>query len=113
MGGDIAAWCAQRGLNVTLEDRELKFIEPALQRVEAAHEHIEDPVARPNRILLHRVGGQDLGIDPAGEGIQHRAAGGKDAIGLGQRGPRRARDVGEGHIAPAALHGQPQRRGDR
>ena len=30
MGGDIAAWCAQRGLNVTLQDRELKFIEPAL-----------------------------------------------------------------------------------
>ena len=28
MGGDIAAWCAQRGLNVTLQDRELKFIEP-------------------------------------------------------------------------------------
>jgi 3-hydroxyacyl-CoA dehydrogenase/enoyl-CoA hydratase/3-hydroxybutyryl-CoA epimerase len=32
MGGDIAAWCAQRGLNVTLQDRELKFIEPALAR---------------------------------------------------------------------------------
>ncbi|HYJ41391.1 MAG TPA: 3-hydroxyacyl-CoA dehydrogenase NAD-binding domain-containing protein [Steroidobacteraceae bacterium] len=32
MGGDIAAWCAQRGLNVTLQDRELKFIEPALTR---------------------------------------------------------------------------------
>jgi 3-hydroxyacyl-CoA dehydrogenase/enoyl-CoA hydratase/3-hydroxybutyryl-CoA epimerase len=31
MGGDIAAWCAQRGLNVTLQDRELKFIEPSLQ----------------------------------------------------------------------------------
>ena len=32
MGGDIAAWCALRGLEVTLEDRELKFIEPALAR---------------------------------------------------------------------------------
>jgi 3-hydroxyacyl-CoA dehydrogenase/enoyl-CoA hydratase/3-hydroxybutyryl-CoA epimerase len=32
MGGDIAAWCALRGLNVTLQDRELKFIEPALER---------------------------------------------------------------------------------
>jgi len=32
MGGDIAAWCAQRGLNVTLQDRELKFIEPSLTR---------------------------------------------------------------------------------
>lgn len=32
MGGDIAAWCALRGLDVTLQDRELKFIEPALAR---------------------------------------------------------------------------------
>jgi 3-hydroxyacyl-CoA dehydrogenase / enoyl-CoA hydratase / 3-hydroxybutyryl-CoA epimerase len=32
MGGDIAAWCALRGLEVTLQDRELKFIEPALSR---------------------------------------------------------------------------------
>jgi 3-hydroxyacyl-CoA dehydrogenase / enoyl-CoA hydratase / 3-hydroxybutyryl-CoA epimerase len=38
MGGDIAAWCAQRGLNVTLQDRELKFIEPALQRARAGFE---------------------------------------------------------------------------
>jgi 3-hydroxyacyl-CoA dehydrogenase/enoyl-CoA hydratase/3-hydroxybutyryl-CoA epimerase len=35
MGGDIAAWCALRGLNVTLQDRELKFIEPALARAQA------------------------------------------------------------------------------
>ncbi|MEZ5566405.1 MAG: 3-hydroxyacyl-CoA dehydrogenase NAD-binding domain-containing protein [Gammaproteobacteria bacterium] len=32
MGGDIAAWCAMRGLDVTLQDRELKYIEPALAR---------------------------------------------------------------------------------
>jgi 3-hydroxyacyl-CoA dehydrogenase/enoyl-CoA hydratase/3-hydroxybutyryl-CoA epimerase len=32
MGGDIAAWCASRGLEVTLEDREMKYIEPALKR---------------------------------------------------------------------------------
>lgn len=38
MGGDIAAWCAQRGLNVTLQDRELKFIQPALQRAREAFE---------------------------------------------------------------------------
>ncbi len=30
MGGDIAAWCASRGLTVTLQDREMKYIEPAL-----------------------------------------------------------------------------------
>ncbi len=32
MGGDIAAWCALRGLNVTLQDREPKFIAPAIKR---------------------------------------------------------------------------------
>jgi 3-hydroxyacyl-CoA dehydrogenase/enoyl-CoA hydratase/3-hydroxybutyryl-CoA epimerase len=32
MGGDIAAWCAHRGLTVTLQDREMKYIEPALER---------------------------------------------------------------------------------
>ncbi|MDH5275568.1 MAG: 3-hydroxyacyl-CoA dehydrogenase NAD-binding domain-containing protein [Gammaproteobacteria bacterium] len=32
MGGDIAAWCALRGLDVTLQDRELRFIEPAMVR---------------------------------------------------------------------------------
>jgi 3-hydroxyacyl-CoA dehydrogenase/enoyl-CoA hydratase/3-hydroxybutyryl-CoA epimerase len=32
MGGDIAAWCTLQGLEVTLQDRELKYIEPALKR---------------------------------------------------------------------------------
>lgn len=32
MGGDIAAWCALRGFQVTLQDREMKFIQPALDR---------------------------------------------------------------------------------
>ena len=32
MGGDIAAWCASRGLTVTLQDREMKYVEPALAR---------------------------------------------------------------------------------
>ncbi|MEO8672446.1 MAG: 3-hydroxyacyl-CoA dehydrogenase NAD-binding domain-containing protein [Tahibacter sp.] len=32
MGGDIAAWCAFRGFNVTLQDREMKFVQPALDR---------------------------------------------------------------------------------
>ncbi|MCP4301684.1 MAG: 3-hydroxyacyl-CoA dehydrogenase [Gammaproteobacteria bacterium] len=32
MGGDIAAWCALRGYTVTLQDREQKYIDPALER---------------------------------------------------------------------------------
>jgi len=38
MGGDIAAWCALRGLEVTLQDRELKYVEPALVRARALFE---------------------------------------------------------------------------
>jgi len=34
MGGDIAAWCALRGLNVTLQDREQKYIDPAIERAQ-------------------------------------------------------------------------------
>lgn len=32
MGGDIAAWCAYQGYTVTLQDREPKFIMPAIDR---------------------------------------------------------------------------------
>jgi 3-hydroxyacyl-CoA dehydrogenase/enoyl-CoA hydratase/3-hydroxybutyryl-CoA epimerase len=32
MGGDIAAWCAYRGLNVTLQDRAAEHVQPALDR---------------------------------------------------------------------------------
>jgi 3-hydroxyacyl-CoA dehydrogenase/enoyl-CoA hydratase/3-hydroxybutyryl-CoA epimerase len=32
MGGDIAAWCALRGVSVTLQDRAMQYVEPALDR---------------------------------------------------------------------------------
>jgi 3-hydroxyacyl-CoA dehydrogenase/enoyl-CoA hydratase/3-hydroxybutyryl-CoA epimerase len=32
MGGDIAAWCALKGLDVTVQDRAQEFVEPALKR---------------------------------------------------------------------------------
>jgi 3-hydroxyacyl-CoA dehydrogenase/enoyl-CoA hydratase/3-hydroxybutyryl-CoA epimerase len=35
MGGDIAAWCVLQGLEVTLQDREMKYLEPALKRADA------------------------------------------------------------------------------
>jgi 3-hydroxyacyl-CoA dehydrogenase/enoyl-CoA hydratase/3-hydroxybutyryl-CoA epimerase len=34
MGGDIAAWCALQGFEVSLQDREMKYIEPALARAD-------------------------------------------------------------------------------
>ena len=44
MGGDIAAWAALRGFNVTLEDRSLEFIEPALKRAtELFDKRLKDP----------------------------------------------------------------------
>jgi 3-hydroxyacyl-CoA dehydrogenase/enoyl-CoA hydratase/3-hydroxybutyryl-CoA epimerase len=38
MGGDIAAWCALRGLDVTLQDREQKYIDPAMKRAQKLFE---------------------------------------------------------------------------
>jgi 3-hydroxyacyl-CoA dehydrogenase/enoyl-CoA hydratase/3-hydroxybutyryl-CoA epimerase len=38
MGGDIAAWCAVRGFDVTLQDRAAEFVQPALDRAQAFFE---------------------------------------------------------------------------
>ncbi|HEX7348912.1 MAG TPA: 3-hydroxyacyl-CoA dehydrogenase NAD-binding domain-containing protein [Rhodanobacteraceae bacterium] len=63
MGGDIAAWSALRGFDVTLQDREQKFIEPALAR---ARKLFEKKLKTPDRIepVLQR-----LHADVAGAGI--------------------------------------------
>jgi len=47
MGGDIAAWCALRGMRVTLQDREPKFISPALKR---ASKLFKDKLKEPNLV---------------------------------------------------------------
>ncbi len=44
MGGDIAAWCALQGMNVTLQDRDPKFIAPAIKR---AYELCKDKLKEP------------------------------------------------------------------
>ncbi len=38
MGGDIAAWCALRGFEVSLQDRELKYVQPAIERAQKLFE---------------------------------------------------------------------------
>src|SRR5579863_554747 len=44
MGGDIAAWAALRGFTVTLEDRAIEYIEPALKRAtELFDKRVRDP----------------------------------------------------------------------
>jgi 3-hydroxyacyl-CoA dehydrogenase/enoyl-CoA hydratase/3-hydroxybutyryl-CoA epimerase len=63
MGGDIAAWSALRGFTVTLEDREMKYIEPALQRAAALFEkRVREPAERSAALGRLRA-------DVAGEGV--------------------------------------------
>lgn len=47
MGGDIAAWCALQGFNVTLQDREAKYIAPAIKR---AHTLFKRKLKKPRLI---------------------------------------------------------------
>jgi 3-hydroxyacyl-CoA dehydrogenase / enoyl-CoA hydratase / 3-hydroxybutyryl-CoA epimerase len=44
MGGDIAAWCALRGMTVSLQDREPKYIAPVIKRARKLYEKkLRDP----------------------------------------------------------------------
>ena len=64
MGGDIAAWCVLRGLEVTLQDREMKYIEPALARAKSLFKKkLRDPgkVAGAVSRLLPDVEGKGIG----------------------------------------------------
>ena len=63
MGGDIAAWCALRGFDVTLQDREMKFIQPALDR---AQELFAKRLKTPERI---QPAAARLKADVEGKGI--------------------------------------------
>lgn len=48
MGGDIAAWSAYKGFNVTLQDREQRFIDPAMERAQALFARkVKDESKRP------------------------------------------------------------------
>lgn len=47
MGGDIASWCAARGLTVTLQDRALEYVAPAIERARKFFEkRYPDPTKR-------------------------------------------------------------------
>lgn len=63
MGGDIAAWCALRGLTVTLEDRGMEYIQPALDR---AHELFGKKLKDPAKIAAAK---ERLLADVAGAGV--------------------------------------------
>ena len=63
MGGDIAAWCALRGFGVTLQDREMKFIQPALDRAKTLYGKILKTPERINPAL------ERLKADVEGAGV--------------------------------------------
>jgi 3-hydroxyacyl-CoA dehydrogenase / enoyl-CoA hydratase / 3-hydroxybutyryl-CoA epimerase len=64
MGGDIAAWCVLRGLRVTLQDREEKYITPALTRAKKLFEkRLRDP-------SLVKDAMNRLSADVAGNGVE-------------------------------------------
>ncbi|NNF15403.1 MAG: crotonase, partial [Gammaproteobacteria bacterium] len=63
MGGDIAAWCALRGLRVTLQDREAKYIAPAIAR---AHKLFRKKLRKPH---LVQAAMDRLMPDVAGNGV--------------------------------------------
>ncbi len=63
MGGDIAAWCALRGFEVTLQDREFEYLEPALKRAESLFKR---KLKTKARIIAAK---SRLIADVAGEGI--------------------------------------------
>lgn len=65
MGGDIAAWCALRGMTVSLQDREPKFIAPVIKRARKLYEKkLRDP--RLVQAALDR-----LMPDVEGRGVAH------------------------------------------
>lgn len=65
MGGDIAAWCALRGMTVTLQDQTLERISPALKRAHALFaKRLRDP-------LKVRAAFDRLIPDPNGDGVVH------------------------------------------
>ncbi len=63
MGGDIAAWCALKGLTVTLQDREPKYIAPAIKR---AYQLFKKKLKKPHLIQQAM---DRLMADPKGCGI--------------------------------------------
>ncbi len=64
MGGDIAAWCAARGFEVTLNDRDMQYIQPALERARQTYERTLKAPA------LVEAAMQRLHADPDGAGAR-------------------------------------------
>ncbi|MCB1950707.1 MAG: enoyl-CoA hydratase/isomerase family protein [Zoogloeaceae bacterium] len=66
MGGDIAAWCALRGMTVTLQDQSAERIAPAVARAAKLYDKKFRSDKRQARFALDR-----LIPDPQGHGVAH------------------------------------------
>jgi len=65
MGGDIAAWCAYKGMRVTLQDREPEYIGPAIRRAHELYQRrIRDRYSR-------QQAADRLVPDHKGYGVEH------------------------------------------
>ncbi len=66
MGGDIAAWSALRGFTVTLQDRGMQYIEPALKRArELFDKRLRNPVERAAALTRLRADVEGAGVADA------------------------------------------------
>ncbi|MDW3096270.1 MAG: 3-hydroxyacyl-CoA dehydrogenase NAD-binding domain-containing protein [Gammaproteobacteria bacterium] len=82
MGGDIAAWCAMQGFQVTLQDREPKYIAPAIKRAHKLFDKkIRDShlcVAAKDRLMPDHhgagVGKADVVIEAIYENLEAKQA---------------------------------------
>jgi len=85
MGGDIAAWAAFKGFDVTLQDREMKYIQPALDRARQLYEkklHAPEKVEATVRRLRADVDGSGIAsADLAIEAIYENAAAKRELYG--------------------------------
>jgi 3-hydroxyacyl-CoA dehydrogenase/enoyl-CoA hydratase/3-hydroxybutyryl-CoA epimerase len=78
MGGDIAAWCALRGLTVTLQDRSAELVAPAMARAGELFEkrtRTPEERAKATERLIADVGGEgvanaDLALEAIYENLE-------------------------------------------
>ena len=107
MGGDIAAWCALRGLTVSLQDRELKFVRTGAEACRASCS--PSACQRPGRTRRGdgapggRCGGRARARSRPGDRGDLREPGAKRALYATLRAAHEARRAaGHQHLEPRA-----------
>lgn len=86
MGGDIAAWAALKGFEVTLQDREIKFVQPALDRARKLYEKkLKTPEKVESAVRRLRADVEGAGVKDADLAIEaiYESAEAKEALYTG------------------------------